>query len=146
MGLQLARRGSLFHRLRAAFARVCEQYCCSRRANNHCVGWRPASVSVPFTFSPDSQRFIPYPSRLSSADPTNPLAPLRFAIGYIYSFISAGVFYYLFNRLSPHLESKMDVAETGEEIIAANDAKNVAERRASHSEHKRSVVKRIFEV
>lgn len=41
----------------------------------------------------------------------------------------------------------MDHAETGEEIIAANDARNVSERRASWSEgHKPSIVSRAFQV
>lgn len=40
----------------------------------------------------------------------------------------------------------MDHAETGEDIIAANDAKNVQERRASWSEHRPSVVSRFFQV
>ncbi|KAF2724789.1 hypothetical protein K431DRAFT_281739 [Polychaeton citri CBS 116435] len=70
-----------------------------------------------------------------------------FAIGYIYSFVSAGVFYWLFNRFAPHTESIMDHPDTGEEIIAAQDAKNVAMRRASYSEgHRPSVVTRAFQV
>ena len=70
-----------------------------------------------------------------------------FAIGYIYSFFAAGVFYWLFNRFFPHPESMLDHAETGEDVIAANDAKNVQERRASWSEgHKPSIVERAFQV
>ncbi|QIW98067.1 hypothetical protein AMS68_003585 [Peltaster fructicola] len=70
-----------------------------------------------------------------------------FAIGYIYSFVAAGVFYWLFNRFFPHLESKLSQPNTGEEIIAANDEKNVAQRRASYTEgHKPSIVSRAFEV
>jgi NCS1 family nucleobase:cation symporter-1 len=65
-----------------------------------------------------------------------------FGIGYIYSFIAAGLFYWGFNRFFPHTESIMDHAETGEDIIAANDAKNV-ERRA---ERRKSLVDRVFEV
>ena len=64
----------------------------------------------------------------------------------MYSFVSAGVFYWAFNRFLPHTESIMDHAETGEEIIAANDAKNVQERRASRAERKQSVVTTFFEV
>jgi nucleobase:cation symporter-1, NCS1 family len=72
----------------------------------------------------------------------------RFAIGYVYSFVAAGLFYWLFNRLAPHAESRMDHAETGEDIIAANDAKNVQERRASWSEpgQKPNMLKRFFQV
>ncbi|KAL6249940.1 hypothetical protein RBB50_002241 [Rhinocladiella similis] len=71
-----------------------------------------------------------------------------FAIGYIYSFVASAVFYWLFNRFFPHLESKMDHAETGEDIIAANDAKNVQERRSSWAEpgQKPNFVKRMFQV
>ena len=39
----------------------------------------------------------------------------------------------------------MDHAETGEDIIAANDAKNIEERRASLAERKQSVVAKLFE-
>ncbi|KAL5438606.1 hypothetical protein PMIN06_010205 [Paraphaeosphaeria minitans] len=69
-----------------------------------------------------------------------------FAIGYIYSFTAAGIFYWGFNRFFPHAESMMDHPETGEDIIAAQDAKNVQERRGSWSEHKPNVVSRMFSV
>ncbi|OAP59585.1 hypothetical protein AYL99_06883 [Fonsecaea erecta] len=69
-----------------------------------------------------------------------------FAIGYVYSFIAAGIFYWAFNRFFPHTDSMMDHPETGEDIIAANDAKNVAERRASWSERRPSAVSRFFQV
>ena len=69
-----------------------------------------------------------------------------FNIGYIYSFIAAGLFYWGYNRFFPHTESIMDHAETGEDIIAANDAKNIEERRASLAERKESVVAKLFEV
>lgn len=69
-----------------------------------------------------------------------------FAIGYIYSFVAAGVFYWLFNRFSPHTPSIMDHPETGEDIIAANDAKNVEKKRAVRAERRTSVVQKIFEV
>jgi NCS1 family nucleobase:cation symporter-1 len=69
-----------------------------------------------------------------------------FNIGYIYSFIAAGVFYWGFNRFFPHTESIMDHPETGEDIIAANDAKNVEKRRASRADRRPSIVTQIFEV
>jgi NCS1 family nucleobase:cation symporter-1 len=69
-----------------------------------------------------------------------------FSIGYVYSFIAAGFFYWAFNRFFPHTESIMDHAETGEDIIAANDAKNVEQRRASFAERRPSMVARMFEV
>jgi len=40
----------------------------------------------------------------------------------------------------------MDHAETGEDIIAANDAKNVEKRRASRVGRRTSIVTQIFEV
>ena len=46
-----------------------------------------------------------------------------FAIGYIYSFIAAGIFYWALMRFFPHQDSMMDHAVTGEDIIAANDEK-----------------------
>ena len=65
----------------------------------------------------------------------------------MYSFVSAGVFYVLLNRFFPHRESQMDHPETGEDIIAANDAKNVEERRESYAEgRKPSIVTRAFQV
>lgn len=60
--------------------------------------------------------------------------------------MAAGIFYYGFNRFFPHLESMMDHPETGEEIIAAQDAKNVQERRGSWSEQKPNIVSRMFTV
>ncbi|KAI7227832.1 hypothetical protein KC330_g8203 [Hortaea werneckii] len=70
----------------------------------------------------------------------------RFAIGYIYSFISAAVFYWLFNRFFPHHDSRMDHAETGEDIIAANDAEEVARKKASESERRKTPIARVFRV
>lgn len=69
----------------------------------------------------------------------------RFAIGYIYSFIAAGVFYWGFNRFFPHQESMMDHPETGEDIIREQDAKNVAQRRASRDARRPSMVEKFFE-
>ncbi|KIW05845.1 hypothetical protein, variant [Verruconis gallopava] len=69
-----------------------------------------------------------------------------FNIGYIYSFVAAGVFYWIFNRFFPHTESMMDHPETGEDIIAAHDAKVVEERRASRAERRPSIIARAFEV
>lgn len=69
-----------------------------------------------------------------------------FAIGYVYSFFAAGVFYWAFNKLSPHTESIMDHPETGEEIIAAQDEKNMLERRRDSEARRPSVVERAFRV
>lgn len=65
----------------------------------------------------------------------------------MYSFFAAGIFYVLLNRFFPHYESRMDHPETGEEIIAENDRKNVEERRESYAEgRKPSIVTRAFQV
>lgn len=77
---------------------------------------------------------------------TNKLNLVSFNIGYVYSFVAAGVFYWGFNRFFPHTESIMDHPETGEDIIAANDAKNVQERRSSRDERRPSMVSRFFQV
>lgn len=69
-----------------------------------------------------------------------------FAIGYIYSFAASAVFYWGFNRFFPHTESIMDHPVTGEDIIAAQDMKNVQERRASYQERRPSAVTRFFTV
>jgi len=65
-----------------------------------------------------------------------------FNIGYIYSFLAAGIFYWAFNKISPHHDSMMDHAETGEDIIAANDEKNVAAARGRNQ----SIVGKVFSV
>ncbi|KAB5515364.1 permease for cytosine/purines, uracil, thiamine, allantoin-domain-containing protein [Coniochaeta sp. 2T2.1] len=65
-----------------------------------------------------------------------------FNIGYIYSFVAAGVFYYGFNRFFPHTESMLDYPETGEERIVATDAKNLEQRRT----RKPSLYNKIFGV
>ncbi|OGE53724.1 hypothetical protein PENARI_c007G02753 [Penicillium arizonense] len=69
-----------------------------------------------------------------------------FAIGYIYSFIAAGVFYWGFNQFFPHTESQMDHPETGEEIIAEQDAKNIEKRRAELAGQKSNIIHRAFQV
>ncbi|KAH8881804.1 hypothetical protein GQ53DRAFT_701752 [Thozetella sp. PMI_491] len=69
-----------------------------------------------------------------------------FNIGYIYSFAAAGIFYWGFNRFFPHKESMMDHPETGEDIIAANDAKVIEERRAERAERRPGLFARMFEV
>lgn len=49
----------------------------------------------------------------------------RFAIGYIYSFVASGVFYWALMRFFPHQESKLEAPNTGEDIIAASDEKQL---------------------
>uniref|UniRef100_A0A0D2XTT1 Uracil permease n=1 Tax=Fusarium oxysporum (strain Fo5176) TaxID=660025 RepID=A0A0D2XTT1_FUSOF len=48
-----------------------------------------------------------------------------FYIGYIYSFLSGGVFYYILNHFFPAPESMVEFAITGEDVISAQDAKNL---------------------
>jgi len=89
-----------------------------------------------------AKRFIIYAPLPKLTNPN----PYSYNIGYIYSFVAAGLFYWAFNRFFPHMESIMDHPVTGEDIVAANDAKNVAERRAHRTERKPSIVTKIFEV
>lgn len=53
-----------------------------------------------------------------------------FYVGYMYSFLAGGVFYYTFNHFSPASESMIEFAITGEDIIAAQDAKNLEAKQA----------------
>lgn len=69
-----------------------------------------------------------------------------FAIGYIYSFVAGGVFYWGFNKFFPHVESLMDHPETGEEIIAEQDARNIEQVKAERAVHKRNIITRAFQV
>ncbi|KAL6702814.1 hypothetical protein ACN47E_000900 [Coniothyrium glycines] len=48
-----------------------------------------------------------------------------FAIGYMYSFVASGVFYWALMRWVPHHESRLDHPNTGEDIIAAADEKQL---------------------
>ena len=74
---------------------------------------------------------------------TSVVSPLiSFNIGYIYSFIAAGVFYYGFNHFFPHTESMLDHPITGEDIVVANDLKNLEQRGTK----KKSLYDRIFGV
>jgi NCS1 family nucleobase:cation symporter-1 len=49
-----------------------------------------------------------------------------FAIGYIYSFFAAGLFYWALMKFFPHTESMLSEPNTGEDIIAASDEKQIA--------------------
>jgi len=48
-----------------------------------------------------------------------------FAIGYVYSFFAAGIFYWALMKYFPHRESQLDHAITGEDIINAADEKAI---------------------
>jgi nucleobase:cation symporter-1, NCS1 family len=65
-----------------------------------------------------------------------------FSIGYIYSFVAAGLFYWIFMKFFPARESMMDHAETGEDRIAAQDAANLEEKAGRRP----SLAARMFEV
>jgi NCS1 family nucleobase:cation symporter-1 len=58
-----------------------------------------------------------------------------FAIGYIYSFVAAGLFYWILMKFFPHTESQLDRPNTGEDIIAASDEKMLlsGERKSQRS-------------
>ncbi|KAH7082878.1 permease for cytosine/purines, uracil, thiamine, allantoin-domain-containing protein [Paraphoma chrysanthemicola] len=49
-----------------------------------------------------------------------------FAIGYIYSFFAAGIFYWALMKFFPHPDSTLSEPNTGEDIIAASDEKQIA--------------------
>ncbi|KAI9052943.1 hypothetical protein LZ554_003215 [Drepanopeziza brunnea f. sp. 'monogermtubi'] len=68
-----------------------------------------------------------------------------FGIGYFYSFTLAGLAYYLFNHLSPHHPSAIDYPETGEDRIAAQDAKNVAAKQQQRR-RRSGLLAKLFEV
>jgi NCS1 family nucleobase:cation symporter-1 len=53
-----------------------------------------------------------------------------FYFGYVYSFLSGGVFYYILNHFFPAPESMVEFAITGEDVIAAQDAKNLEIKQA----------------
>lgn len=53
-----------------------------------------------------------------------------FYVGYMYSFLAGGVFYYIFNHFFPAPESMIEFAITGEDVIAAQDAKNLEAKQA----------------
>jgi NCS1 family nucleobase:cation symporter-1 len=55
-----------------------------------------------------------------------------FAIGYIYSFIAAGLFYWGLMRWFPHTESQLESPNTGEDIIAASDEKKLLSGERKH--------------
>lgn len=49
-----------------------------------------------------------------------------FAIGYIYSFVAAAVFYWGFMKFFPHREDELDYAMLGEDVIVAADQARLA--------------------
>lgn len=49
-------------------------------------------------------------------------------------------------KFFPNDGSRMDHADTGEDIIAAQDARNQEARRASYAENKPSIVDKVFSV
>lgn len=49
-------------------------------------------------------------------------------------------------KFFPNDGSRMDHAETGEDIIAAQDVKNQEARRASYAERRPSIVEKVFTV
>jgi nucleobase:cation symporter-1, NCS1 family len=113
-----------------------------RYSARYATNWR-AVVALVLGFLPPLPGFI---DNINSSTQTvkhhivSPGGQHLFAIGYIYSFIAAGVFYVALMRFFPHQESKMDHAVTGEDIISAND-----ERRISLTPPmKKTLINRIF--
>lgn len=64
----------------------------------------------------------------------------------MYSFFAGGVFYWLFNKISPHQESLRDHPDTGEEILVEQDARSVEKRKTEQAGHKPNLFKRAFQV
>lgn len=94
-----------------------------RYSAKYATKWRSIAALV-VGFAPPLPGFISNIVVSQQEDPTpivNAGGQHLFAIGYIYSFIAAGVFYWAFMRFMPEQESRMDHAVTGEEIVVAND-------------------------
>ncbi|KAK5136691.1 hypothetical protein LTR08_002344 [Meristemomyces frigidus] len=90
-----------------------------RYSARYATNWR-AVVALIIGFGPPLPGFI---HNIQTTVTVSPGGQHLFAIGYIYSFIAAGVFYWGFMRFFPHPESVMDRADTGEDIIAEADEK-----------------------
>ncbi|KAK6397841.1 hypothetical protein LTR65_005089 [Meristemomyces frigidus] len=90
-----------------------------RYSAKYATNWR-AVVALIIGFGPPLPGFI---QNIQTTINVSAGGQHLFAIGYIYSFIAAGVFYWAFMRFFPHTESVMDYAITGEDVIVAADEK-----------------------
>lgn len=83
----------------------------------------------------------PFPSPCSQ-----PANMYSFSIGYLFSFVAAGGAYWVFNKFFPHNESIMDHAETGEDIIAEQDAKNIEKQNEERAVRRPNIAAKMFSV
>ncbi|KAJ4370854.1 hypothetical protein N0V86_008547 [Didymella sp. IMI 355093] len=93
-----------------------------RYSARYATNWRSV-VALFIGFTPPLPGFINSVS-LNTIDISSGGRNL-FAIGYIYSFIASGVFYWALMRFFPHQESRLESPNTGEDIIAASDEKQI---------------------
>jgi len=93
-----------------------------RYSPRYATNWR-AVVALIMGFAPPLPGFINSVS-LNTISISNGGKHL-FAIGYIYSFVAAGVFYWALMRWCPHAASHLDHPVSGEEIVAAADEKMI---------------------
>ena len=103
-----------------------------RYSAKYATNWRAIAALV-VGFAPPLPGFISNIVISQQVDP-NPIVAAGgqhlFAIGYIYSFIAAGVFYWGFMRFFPEQGSRIDHPELGEDIVAANDQSKLAASKA----------------
>ena len=103
-----------------------------RYSAKYATNWRAIAALV-VGFAPPLPGFISNIVISQQVDP-NPIVAAGgqhlFAIGYIYSFIAAGVFYWGFMRFFPEQGSRIDHPELGEDIVAANDQRKLAASKA----------------
>jgi len=92
-----------------------------RYSAKYATNWRAVAALI-IGFAPPLPGFI---NNIQNTIPISAGGKEIFDIGYIYSFVAAGIFYYGFMRFFPHRESEMDFAITGEDIIVAADQKRL---------------------
>jgi NCS1 family nucleobase:cation symporter-1 len=94
-----------------------------RYSEKYATNWRAIAALV-VGFAPPLPGFINNIA-ISQEEVPKPIVTAGgqhlFAIGYVYSFIAAGIAYWALMRFVPEQGSRMDHQETGEDIIVAND-------------------------
>jgi NCS1 family nucleobase:cation symporter-1 len=103
-----------------------------RYSAKYATNWR-AIAALAVGFAPPLPGFISNIVISQQVDPKPIVAAggqHLFAIGYIYSFIAAGIFYWAFMRFLPEQGSRIDHPELGEEIVAENDRRKLEASKA----------------
>ena len=98
-----------------------------RYSAKYATNWR-AIAALAVGFAPPLPGFISNIVISQQVDPKPIVAAggqHLFAIGYIYSFVAAGIFYWAFMRFLPEQGSRIDHPELGEEIVAENDRRKL---------------------